>query len=176
MAPPRSNPSTHLLPGTQNGDYHPIFSRTCHSPWAFLHQPQLAILRALVTTYLAASVGLTVSYQFHHQHLGWEMAFDFPNIALLLQLIYSIIATIWTYMHYKYPRHSSDDDSFSGKMKRFFSPPKTNRKTENRTFFSIFYTIANSTSVVAAAIYWCVLVPSGQTNIPRKISIFKHLN
>ena len=70
-------------------------------------------------------------------------------------------------MHLHYPHHGSQIQSCSTRFQNFLSPPRTHPKTQNRAFFSIFYTAAVTYPHVVTLIYWAVLVPNDESTIPR---------
>jgi hypothetical protein len=63
-------------------------------------------------------------------------------------------------MHLYYPHHGSQPRTFKTRMQSFFSPSRQNNSTKNRTWFSIFYTAANTFPLASAAIHWFVMVPT----------------
>jgi hypothetical protein len=68
-------------------------------------------------------------------------------------------------MHLYYPHHGSQPRTFKTRMQSFFSPPRQNNSTKNRTWFSIFYTAANTFPLASAAMHWFVMVPTGHATI-----------
>ncbi|KAH8594265.1 hypothetical protein B0O99DRAFT_652847 [Bisporella sp. PMI_857] len=163
--------STSLLPkDIQKKDDHPIFSRICHSPWISIGQKTLVILRLAIAIYSISSLISIVHFEVDYLRFGALVFFDFANYSWLLQVIYSIIAAIWTFMHLYYPEHEQPGDGSPGdRLQRFFSPPHQNARgccTNNRIFFSIFHTSTVTYPFVVTFIYWAILVPQKKTLIP----------
>src|SRR5271156_2274019 len=67
-------------------------------------------------------------------------------------------------MHLHYPRHGSSASLHATPLHAFFSPPRQNQSTNNRAFFSIFYTVTVVFSYVVTLVYWLILVPHKQTS------------
>ncbi|KAG0649618.1 hypothetical protein D0Z07_4049 [Hyphodiscus hymeniophilus] len=158
--------STALLPDQKRGDQHPIFLRVCHSPWLFIGQKMLVMIRGVTTTYLLVSFLMVLQYDLRINQHGWLTAFELPNVVYMLQIIYNMLAFIWTTMHLYYPHSSTQTQTNSTRLQKMFSPPRQNPTTKNRTFFSIFYTAAVTYPHVVNFIYWAVLTPMHKTTIP----------
>ncbi|EKD17407.1 uncharacterized protein L3040_002905 [Drepanopeziza brunnea f. sp. 'multigermtubi'] len=157
--------STALLPKAKKDD-HPIFLRVCHSPWTVIGQKALVGLRALIAVYLLVSFIVLIDYEVKHTEDGYLAYFRFSNVSYMIQLLYHWIAFVWTFMHLHYPHHSSSTSSNATAIQKAFSPPKQNPDTNNRTWFSIFYTLAQTWPLVSAFLHWAILAPKGKTTIP----------
>ncbi|KAI9050682.1 hypothetical protein LZ554_004802 [Drepanopeziza brunnea f. sp. 'monogermtubi'] len=157
--------STALLPKAKKDD-HPIFLRICHSPWTVIGQKALVGLRALIAVYLLVSFIVLIDYEDKHTEDGYLAYFRFSNVSYMIQLLYHWIAFVWTFMHLHYPHHSSSTQSNATAIQKAFSPPKQNPDTNNRTWFSIFYTLAQTWPLVSAFLHWAILAPKGKTTIP----------
>jgi len=130
----------------------------------------LVALRGLIAAYLLASFISIIHYDLKYLHRGRLVLFEFSNIVYFLQLVYAVIAFTWTYMHLNYPHHASQNQSPSTRTQKFFSPPRQHPSTNNRTFFSIFYTAAVTFPLVVTFIYWAVLIPKHEAAIPGMFS------
>ncbi|KAK2627041.1 hypothetical protein QTJ16_004216 [Diplocarpon rosae] len=157
--------STALLPKAKKDD-HPIFLRVCHSPWSVIGQKALVGLRALIVAYLLVSFILLIDYEVNNTNDKSLVFFKFSNVSYFIQLLYHWIAFLWTFMHLHYPHHSSSAPSGATRVQKAFSPPKQNPNTNNRTWFSIFYTVAQTWPFVSAFLHWAILAPKGKATIP----------
>ncbi|PMD22359.1 hypothetical protein NA56DRAFT_670422 [Hyaloscypha hepaticicola] len=166
--------STALLPKDRKKDDHPIFLRVCHSPWISIGQKALVGLRSLAASYLFVSFLAIINYELERNNNGLGTIFKFSNIAYFIQLLYNAIAATYTVMHLYYPHHGSQPRTFKTRMQSFFSPPRQNTSTKNRTWFSIFYTAANTFPFASAAIHWFVMVPTEHATIIPGDQTFGH--
>ncbi|KAH8766503.1 hypothetical protein F5882DRAFT_12103 [Hyaloscypha sp. PMI_1271] len=158
--------STALLPKDRKKDDHPIFLRVCHSPWISIGQKALVGLRSLTAAYLLVSFLALMKYELERNKTGLVTIFKFSNIACFIQLLYHAIAATYTVMHLYYPHHGSQPRTWKTRVQRFLSPPRQHSSTQNRTWFSIFYSAANTFPLVSAAMHWFVLVPTKHATIP----------
>lgn len=71
----------------------PIFLCLCHSPWGFLSQKRLLLVRGTLAVYLAAVLALQISRECHGSH-AQMFAFDARNIVWAMQVIYYLITTV----------------------------------------------------------------------------------
>ncbi|KAE8442242.1 hypothetical protein EG329_003713 [Mollisiaceae sp. DMI_Dod_QoI] len=165
--------STALLPKDRKKDDHPIFLRVCHSPWLGINQKALVGLRGLTAAYLVVSFLMIIDYELRRNKHGWLTIFEFSNVQYLIQALYHIIAFTWTFMHLHYPHHASQTQTVSTRFQRFLSPPRQHATTKNRTWFSIFYSAANTFPYTSALIHWAILIPKNKTSIPAD-QIFNH--
>jgi hypothetical protein len=62
-------------------------------------------------------------------------------------------------MHLYYPHHGSAAPSAATMMQKIFSPPRQNQSTNNKLFYSIFYTAAVTFPFVVTLVYYLILVP-----------------
>lgn len=85
--------STALLPRTKKDD-HPIFLRVSHSPWLIVNQEVLMLARGIIALYMAMVFLLVVYYEMKKTDRGCLIAFEFPNISYLLQVIYHCITFV----------------------------------------------------------------------------------
>ncbi|PVH77565.1 hypothetical protein DL98DRAFT_561515 [Cadophora sp. DSE1049] len=157
--------STALLPKNKKDD-HPIFLRVCHSPWTSTGQKALVGLRGLTATYLAVSFAMIIDYEIKHTDDGKLALFKFSNIEYGVQVLYHWMAFIWTFMHLHYPHHSTSTPTNATRVQKILSPPRQNPNTKNRTWFSIFYTLAQTWPHVSTFVHWAILVPKGRATVP----------
>jgi hypothetical protein len=155
-----------LLPKDRKKDDHPIFLRVCHSPWTAIDQKGLVGLRGLAAAYMLVSFGIIIEYELRHLQHGWLTIFEFSNIQYFLQVLYHVIAFTWTFMHLHYPHHGSQTQTAATRFQRFLSPPRQHATTQNRTYFSIFYSAANTFPFTSSLIHWAVMIPTHKTSIP----------
>ncbi|CZT42039.1 uncharacterized protein RSE6_01869 [Rhynchosporium secalis] len=157
--------STSLLPKNKKDD-HPIFLRVCHAPWAGIGQKALVGLRGLTATYMLVSFAMIIDYEAKHTKDGKLAWFKFSNITYGIQTLYHWVTLIWTFMHLHYPHHSTSTPSNASAVQKLLSPPRQNPSTQNRTWFSIFYTVAQTWPLVSTFIHWAILVPKGKATVP----------
>lgn len=69
-------------------------------------------------------------------------------------------------MHLHYPHYDTQPESFSTKLQKFFSPPRSNSKTKNRDWFSLFYVTTNAFVLMSVFIHWAVIVPKYNSTHP----------
>ena len=171
--------STPLLPRSNRPPHeHPIFLRVCHSPWYFLGQRALLLLRGLIATYMTAVLAVAIDYERREATHGELFIFKAGPISFVVQIIYYWITTVscssppsklslivfslvqlWTLQHLFWPRYREDsDDGLLTRVKNIFSIPRTTAfNSKNRLAFSIFYTCATTFPYVVTFLYWFVL-------------------
>jgi hypothetical protein len=71
-------------------------------------------------------------------------------------------------MHLHYPHHGSQEQTVAKVFQRMLSPPRQNSTTQNRTWFSIFYSAANAFPFTSILIHWAVMIPTHKTSIPGR--------
>jgi hypothetical protein len=62
-------------------------------------------------------------------------------------------------MHLYYPHHASQLPSHTTRLQKLFSPPRQHPTTNNRAFFSIFYTAAVVLPHMVSLIHWLIVAP-----------------
>ncbi|RKL24759.1 hypothetical protein BFJ68_g760 [Fusarium oxysporum] len=80
------------LPSPNVMQDHPAFLRASHSPWSFIPQNILVILRGIVLSLVTAVVILVLNYEIHEQSefSDWRIVFDFANISLFFVFLYQL--------------------------------------------------------------------------------------
>ena len=172
--------STPLLPRSNRPPHeHPIFLRVCHSPWYFLGQRALLLLRGLIATYMTAVLAVAIDYERREATHGQRFVYKAGPISFVVQIIYYWISTVscwftsipscyslcdllvqlWTLQHLFWPRYREDsDDGLLTRLKNIFSIPRTTAfNAKNRLAFSVFYTCATTFPYVVTFLYWFVL-------------------
>ena len=86
---------TPLLPRS-NRPYHehPIFLRVCHSPWYFLSQKPLLVLRVLIAAFMTAVLSLTINFELSRTLYSKIFVFDAGFISFVAQVIYYWISSV----------------------------------------------------------------------------------
>ncbi|KAF5017212.1 hypothetical protein F66182_10882, partial [Fusarium sp. NRRL 66182] len=71
------------LPGPNGMQDHPAFLRASHSPWHFIPQNVLVILRGLVLAFIFAMGILVLNYELNEksEFSKWRIVFDFANFS-----------------------------------------------------------------------------------------------
>lgn len=67
---------------------HPIFLRVCHSPWLFLGQKSLMIVRGLLAVYMTTVLALDLTFEIVFAGRGRLFLFFIGNVSYLIQIIY----------------------------------------------------------------------------------------
>ncbi|MCJ1385627.1 hypothetical protein MMC17_008750 [Xylographa soralifera] len=152
--------STPLLPRSNRPPHeHPIFLRVCHSPWYFLGQRALLLLRGLIATYMTAVLAVAIDYERCEATHGELFIYKAGLISFVVQIIYYWITALWTLQHLFWPRYREDsDDGLLTRLKNIFSIPRTTAfNAKNRLAFSVFYTCVTTFPYVVTFLYWFVL-------------------
>jgi hypothetical protein len=70
----------------------PAFLRACHSPWSFIPQNVLVILRGIVLALVTAVGILVLNFEFHEhtEYSKWRIIFDFANLSLFFVFLYEL--------------------------------------------------------------------------------------
>ncbi|ROV98053.1 hypothetical protein VMCG_07050 [Cytospora schulzeri] len=150
---------------------HPIFLRAAHSPWRFLGQKALGIIRGLVLAYMIATTFLLINYKTKHQkdeHSYWRIPFQFSTVTWFLLLLYHILVFSWTITHKHWPDIDADDTRWTSRLLRLMSPPEQRRDSRRPFYFSLFYTVTHVFALMNVSHYWTVLVPNGHDHWPSK--------
>ncbi|KAK7911935.1 hypothetical protein PG985_014416 [Apiospora marii] len=166
--------TTPLLPGpssTGSSDSHPIFLRACHSPWRWINQSVLTLIRFVISAYLLAVMGISLKYKLEQEddHTRWRIPFQFSSVSFILLLLYNLLVTVWTFMHLLLPKELPEDPAechghqFRNKVINTFLPPSRNRYGNHThpIWFSMLYTVSHVFTLMNTIIYWAVLVPAG---------------
>ncbi|KAK8096734.1 hypothetical protein PG999_012678 [Apiospora kogelbergensis] len=166
--------TTPLLPGpptTASSDSHPIFLRACHSPWRWINQSVLTLIRFVVSAYLLTVLGISTKYKLEMEddHTRWRIPFQFSFVSFILLLVYNLLVTAWTFMHLILPKELPEDPAechghqFRNRLINAFLPPSRTRYGNHThpLWFSLLYTISHVFVFMNSIIYWAVLVPAG---------------
>ncbi|KAK8112807.1 hypothetical protein PG984_013333 [Apiospora sp. TS-2023a] len=166
--------TTPLLPGpssSASSDSHPIFLRACHSPWRWINQSVLTLIRFVISAYLLAVMGISLKYKLEQEddHTRWRIPFQFSSVSFILLLLYNLLVTVWTFMHLLLPKELPEDPAechghqFRNKVINAFLPPSRNRYGNHThpIWFSLLYTVSHVFTFMNTIIYWAVLVPAG---------------
>ncbi|KAK8063536.1 hypothetical protein PG996_008188 [Apiospora saccharicola] len=166
--------TTPLLPGpssSASSDSHPIFLRACHSPWRWINQSVLTLIRFVISSYLLAVMGISLKYKLEQEddHTRWRIPFQFSSVSFILLLLYNLLVTVWTFMHLLLPKELPEDPAechghqFRNKAINAFLPPSRNRYGNHThpIWFSLLYTVSHVFTFMNTIIYWAVLVPAG---------------
>lgn len=87
--------TTPLLPRSNRPPHeHPIFLRVCHSPWYFIGQRSLLLLRSLTAIYLTAILGIALDIEINTKKIGDLFAFNANHISFVVQVVYYWITAV----------------------------------------------------------------------------------
>ncbi|KAI8667657.1 hypothetical protein NCS55_00788000 [Fusarium keratoplasticum] len=145
------------LPGPGVMQDHPAFLRACHSPWRFIPQNVLVILRGLALAALLAMGIVILDYEINEpsDFSDWRIVFDFANISFFFAFLYQLIAFSWTFTHLYYP-HSHHIDGFEGMLIRAMSLPRHMSSLRKQFYFTMFYTTTVVFSFANSVIYFFI--------------------
>ncbi|KAI9724354.1 MAG: hypothetical protein M1812_000422 [Candelaria pacifica] len=166
MSVSETNP---LLPRAEDLPQEPsIFLRVCHSPWLFISDRTLAIIRGLIACYLTVIFAADVDFEVVDAKRGKLFFFMMGTGSLFIQIVYYWISFIWTYQYYWDPKNKGSDvqeDHYASHpsniwagIRRLFRMPQTEGK--NAVVFSIFYTAAVTIPFVVTIVFWLIMIPS----------------
>ncbi len=73
---------------------HPILLRVCHSPWLFLGQKSLMIVRGLLAVYMTTVLALDLTFEIVYAGRGRLSPFFVSNVSYVIQIIYYWISFV----------------------------------------------------------------------------------
>ncbi|KAF4449566.1 hypothetical protein F53441_7132 [Fusarium austroafricanum] len=155
------------LPSPNVMQDHPAFLRACHSPWSFIPQNVLVILRGIVLALVTAVVILVLNFELHEQSQfsNWRIIFDFANISLFLVFLYQLKTFCWTFTHLYYPHHHDRHmGGIEGWLVKTMSLPKHIGSLRKQFYFTIFYTVCVCFAFANSTIYWFITRQHSSTN------------
>ena len=87
---------TPLLPNSDRPPPHenPVFLRVCHSPWYFLDQKSLLLLRGLLAIYMITVLAFSIEYSIKHNHHEEQFVFNASHISFFVQTVYYWITAV----------------------------------------------------------------------------------
>ncbi|KAH7473794.1 hypothetical protein FOMA001_g12004 [Fusarium oxysporum f. sp. matthiolae] len=147
------------LPSPNVMQDHPAFLRASHSPWSFIPQNILVILRGVVLSLVTAVVILVLNYEIHEQSefSDWRIVFDFANISLFFVFLYQLKTFCWTFTHLYYPHHHDRHmGGLEGWLIRRMSLPKHMGSLRKQFYFTLFYTITAVFALANSTIYFFI--------------------
>ncbi|KAF9770335.1 hypothetical protein IL306_012146 [Fusarium sp. DS 682] len=147
------------LPSPNVMQDHPAFLRASHSPWSFIPQNVLVILRGIVLSLVTAVVILVLNYELREQSefSNWRLVFDFANISLFFVFLYQLKTFSWTFTHLYYPHHHDRHmGGIEGWVIRRMSLPKHMGSLRKQFYFTIFYTVTAVFAFANSTIYWFI--------------------
>lgn len=76
--------------------YQPVFLRASHSPWTFIPQKSLTIMRGLLLVYLLVSGAMVAYFKLTEltDHSKWYLTFHLGSISFVMTLIYHLITFV----------------------------------------------------------------------------------
>lgn len=81
----------------------PAFLRACHSPWRFIPQNVLVILRGIVLASIVATGVMVTHYKLSEESelTNWRHLFDFSIVSFIMVFLYHLI----TFVSLNAPEH-----------------------------------------------------------------------
>ncbi|CEJ92723.1 hypothetical protein VHEMI08356 [[Torrubiella] hemipterigena] len=147
------------LPGPNVLQDHPPFLRACHSPWRFIPQHILVILRGTVLAYLFA-VGLMIChfkiFDETTDHSKWALFFHFGMMSFGFTLFYHLTTFSWTYTHLYHPNANETEGVVERGIIRAMSLPKNMGSLRKQFYFTLFHTITCVSGFISWAVYWLI--------------------
>ena len=87
--------TTPLLPPPNRLPHGPsIFLCVCHSPWPFVGQRALSVVRAIIASFLTVVFTLDIFYGINYNQRGKQSAFEASNVSLVIQMLYYWMTTV----------------------------------------------------------------------------------
>ncbi|KAH8168752.1 hypothetical protein LIA77_10878 [Sarocladium implicatum] len=146
------------LPGPNTMQDHPAFLRASHSPWRFIPQNILVILRGLVLAYLVALGVMGSDYKLglESDYPVWRFLFDFSVISYVFVSLYHIITFSWTFTHLYYPNPEDNEGGIEGFFVKLMSLPRNMASLRKQFYFTMFYTLTTVFAFMNSTIYWFI--------------------
>ncbi|KAL2203843.1 hypothetical protein CC79DRAFT_1371864 [Sarocladium strictum] len=146
------------LPGPNIMQDHPAFLRASHSPWRFIPQNILVILRGVVLVYLVALGVMGSNYKLglESENPVWRFLFDFSVISYVFVAIYHIITFSWTFTHLYYSNPEDNEGGVEGFFVKLMSLPSNMASLRKQFHFTMFYTLTTVFAFMNSTIYWFI--------------------
>ncbi|KAM0201887.1 hypothetical protein ACHAPA_010994 [Fusarium lateritium] len=151
--------NTDGLPSPNVMQDHPAFLRAAHSPWSFIPQNVLVILRGIVLALVTAVGILILNFEFHEntEYSNWRIIFDFANISFFFIFLYQLKTFGWTFTHLYYPHHHDRHmGGIEGWAIKRMSLPKHMGNLRNQFYFTLYYTISAVFAFANSTIYFFI--------------------
>ncbi|KAH7131584.1 hypothetical protein B0J13DRAFT_106838 [Dactylonectria estremocensis] len=146
------------LPGPNILQDHPAFLRACHSPWRFIPQNVLVIIRGIILAIIVANGAMVAHYKYHEEseYTSWRHLFDFCILSFITVFLYHLISFSWTFTHLYYPHREDCDGGFEGLIVAAMSLPSNMASLRKQFYFTMFYTAAVVGTFMNSTIYWFI--------------------
>ncbi|KAM5342027.1 hypothetical protein ACJ41O_015058 [Fusarium nematophilum] len=146
------------LPGPNAMQDHPAFLRACHSPWRFIPQNILVILRGLLLVVTTAMGIMVLNYQLSEpsDFSKWRLLFDFADVCFFFVFLYQLITFCWTFTHLYYPHPEDVNDGCESYLINAMSLPRNMASLRKQFYFTMFYTLTVVFSFMNSTIYWFI--------------------
>ncbi|KAH7241500.1 hypothetical protein BKA59DRAFT_545933 [Fusarium tricinctum] len=151
--------NTDGLPSPNVMQDHPAFLRACHSPWSFIPQNVLVILRGIVLALVTAVGILVLNFEFHEhtEYSKWRIIFDFANLSLFFVFLYELKTFGWTFTHLYYPHHHDRHmGGIEGWIIKRMSLPHHMGNLRKQFYFILYYTICAVFAFANTTIYFFI--------------------
>ncbi|KAH7127467.1 hypothetical protein EDB81DRAFT_662623 [Dactylonectria macrodidyma] len=146
------------LPGPNNLQDHPAFLRACHSPWRFIPQNILVIIRGVLLAIIVAIGVMIAHYKVHEESefTSWRHLFDFSILSFVTVFLYHLITFSWTFTHLYYPHREDCVGGFESWIVAAMSLPGNMASLRKQFYFTMFYTAAVVGAFMNSTIYWFI--------------------
>ncbi|KPM42174.1 hypothetical protein AK830_g4388 [Neonectria ditissima] len=146
------------LPGPNTLQDYPAFLRASHSPWRFIPQNVLVILRGLMLAFIIGTGAMIADYKLNEEsdYSNWRLIFDYSIICFFLVFLYHLVTFSWTFTHLYYPHQDDYLDGIEGWIITAMSLPRNMASLRKQFYFTMFYTAVVVASFVNSVIYWFI--------------------
>ncbi|GJN72558.1 hypothetical protein PLICBS_006631 [Purpureocillium lilacinum] len=137
----------------------PVFLRACHSPWKFIAQNHLVILRALTLAYLVATSAMIGHYKINvevSETTKFKHLFSFTMVCHALVFVYHLITWAWTFTHLYHPDRHAVRGGVESVIIKVMSLPHNMGSLRKQFYFTLFYSTATVFSFMNSVIYWFI--------------------
>ncbi|KAH8675096.1 hypothetical protein BGZ61DRAFT_361294 [Ilyonectria robusta] len=146
------------LPGPNILQDHPAFLRACHSPWRFIPQNILVILRGIVLAFIVATGVMVTHYKLSEESelTNWRHFFDFSIVSFIMVFLYHLITFSWTFTHLYYPHREDCVGGIESWIVAAMSLPRNMASLRKQFYFTMFYTATVVACFMNSTIYWLI--------------------
>ncbi|KAF7552657.1 hypothetical protein G7Z17_g4184 [Cylindrodendrum hubeiense] len=137
---------------------HPAFLRACHSPWRFIPQNALVLLRGILLAFIVAT-GVMITHSKLHEdseYTNWRHLFDFAIVSFILVFLYHLITFSWTFTHLYYPHREDCVGGIESWIVAAMSLPRNMASLRKQFYFTMFYTATVVACFMNSTIYWFI--------------------
>ncbi|KAK7419690.1 hypothetical protein QQZ08_010777 [Neonectria magnoliae] len=157
------------LPGPNFLQDHPAFLRASHSPWSFIPQNVLVVLRGIMLAFIVGTGAMVAHYKLNEEseYTNWRHIFDYSIISFFLVFLYHLIAFSWTFTHLYYPHRDDYIGGIEGAIISAMSLPRNMGSLRKQFYFTMFYTATVVAAFVNSTIYWFITRQNDDGDAPE---------